>query len=184
MRLFLAIKLSAANRKKLAGLSKKMDPHFEKLNWVRQENLHLTLKFLGECSDEIAEQVVAALSDVPLDIRAFELDIASVGAFPSPYNARNIWAGLAGELDMLQRLFDYLTASLAPLGLGGDREKLYPHITLARSRKPIAKTKMIPQLSLYKEERFGTERVKEFCLIRSDLLPEGAQYVELNRFEL
>jgi RNA 2',3'-cyclic 3'-phosphodiesterase len=102
-------------------------------------NVHLTLKFLGDVSEDDLGRVAEALEPVHEKHERFEAGISGVGAFPSPKKARILWAGIGEGSDRLRALAEDVEESLEPLGFEREGRVYVPHLTLGRARgRPVA----------------------------------------------
>ncbi|MHA1536252.1 MAG: RNA 2',3'-cyclic phosphodiesterase [Alphaproteobacteria bacterium] len=125
IRLFAAIEMPEATRRSLSDLCHGIPG----ARWTPDENLHLTLRFIGEVDEDIADDIDHALAGVRAP--GFDLTIDRVDAFGSKEKARSIWAGIAPNpaLDLLQGRIE---SALVRAGLPPEGRKFIPHITLAR----------------------------------------------------
>ena len=110
MRLFVAVDLDENLRRAAARVSRTLRERFERaetygVSWVAPDNLHLTLRFLGEVTDDLAKQVERTLT-LPFASPPFDLELGGLGTFPSAGKARVIWLGIAGGGDALARVHD------------------------------------------------------------------------------
>lgn len=103
--------------------------------WPRPANVHLTLKFLGDTTEESLPALREALDAVCNRHEQFEIGPRGIGAFPSARKARIVWAGVGQGSTNLQALAEDLEKSLAPLGFEREKRGFKPHITLGRARK-------------------------------------------------
>ena len=122
MRLFIAIQLSDSIRDSLAGVQRYLRDHGVRGNYIKIENLHLTLAFIGEYSDPAA--VLEVIHSVPFD--PFPMRIEGFGSFGDLY-----WCGIGGN-DQFLSYVKRLRRALAENGIPFDRKKFSPHITLIR----------------------------------------------------
>lgn len=143
------------------------------VSWVRPENLHVTLAFLGDVEErrvDAAEDAVYAATEergAPLQLQA-----RGLGAFPNEEKARVLWAGLEGDVPRLIDLQCRLVSDLKRAGFEVDSKRFRPHITLARFRWPHRLPDRLPRL-----QEFGEWQATELQLIESHLHPSGARYV-------
>jgi 2'-5' RNA ligase len=108
------------------------------VRWTCPENIHLTLKFLGEVPEGEIEQIGAALREVCADHAPFDASLSSFGAFPSARRARVIWAGAAAGSEELRALAADVETAFEPLGFERENRTFVPHATLGRVRgKPV-----------------------------------------------
>lgn len=152
------------------------------MRWVAPKNLHLTIRFLGDISEEQLERVyLAAVQAVQEAPGPFTLQVAGIGAFPSANQARVIWAGLSGDLKPLAQLYEIVQARLHEVGFAFEKRPFRPHITLARLRDPAP---LSPQLKRLQNQAFGSWRIDTLQVIESKLKPTGAQYVVRQQYVL
>ncbi len=168
MRLFLAIALPEALRAQLAKLGRGLPG----VRWLAPENLHLTLRFIGEVDRSLAEELDAALGQVRA--AGFSLTLAGVGCFGAGEKIRSIWAGVEPSPDLLD-LQAKIESALRGAGLPPEGRKFKPHVTLARlKRHPGANLQdFLAQHALYRGASF---RVDAFVRFSSFLIQAGAIY--------
>jgi len=137
VRAFVAVFPPLPVRRALAGAARELQMAGE-VRWVRPENLHLTLKFLGEISDDDLSLVSGALEPLGPRYAPFEAGLSGFGAFPSPKRARIVWAGIGEGSEPLRSLATDVEASLEPLGFVREGREYTPHLTLGRARgRPV-----------------------------------------------
>ena len=185
MRLFVALEIPAAVRDNLAAFLKDMRDLSAKLadkrpRWVRQENLHVTLKFIGEVAPARVASIRGALtvihSEEPVDLRFHGL-----GFFPNANHPRVLWAGLAASTN-LPLLAGEIDGALDSLNIARETRAFTPHITLARFEPPGLHEKLCAVIQKDSEREFGSFQAREFHLIESKLKPTGAEYTSLASF--
>ena len=170
-RLFIAVPVDDSVRSNLARVGTAADAHG--VRWVEQENLHLTLAFVGEVDQrrmaelEDAVYQAAEAESSPLYLRA-----QGVGAFPDEEAARVVWAGVDGEVPRLIALRERLVAGLKRAGFEVDQKRFHPHITLARFRWPQPLPARLARL-----QEYGEWHASEIQVIESHLHPAGPRYV-------
>jgi len=195
MRIFVGIDIDEQIRQRIYEFALQMRESAPDARWVKSETFHITLKFLGEATPEMAERVKQALAEV----RGSRVTIRFEGAgfFPNARSAQVFWVAVnAGDaLPQLARQVDEATARL---GFSREENAYKPHLTLARAGKAASgnpnqkgssrtrstfanlakKVEAIPQPS------FGTITAQEFFLYESKLSPAGARYTKIARFGL
>jgi 2'-5' RNA ligase len=149
-----------------------------RVRWSKPENVHLTLKFLGDVREEILDGLCAAVEEVCEHHTTFDAGLAGFGAFPSARHAQVLWAGIGIGFDELRSLTTDLDAVLAPLGFEREKRPYTPHLTLGRARGQPACFEPRP------EEYIGEFRVRRVELTESTLTPEGAVYRTVRTFAL
>ena len=191
MRLFVAAEPSsdvrraagaAAERLRAALRSKGLD---HGIRWIADENLHLTVWFLGEVSDARAGAVLDALR-APVHEPAFMLHLSGLGAFPPSGPPRVFWMGVSQGTDELARLHDEIGARLVPWGFRAEARAYSAHLTLARVKEPppAAARGAIRQLLRDGDADAGGCRIEALTVFRSRTSPAGAVYEALLRVPL
>lgn len=168
MRLFVAIPLPDDLRSRLAGLSAGLPG----ARWVAPENLHLTLRFIGEVGGHEADDIDAALSGIRC--QSFALSLAGVGQFGDRRNLRSLWVGVEAN-EVLSRLQAKIEQALQRAGQPPEKRKFKPHVTLARFKShPGARLESyLADHGLFRAAPFD---VTSFTLYSSYLAQEGAIY--------
>jgi 2'-5' RNA ligase len=185
-RLFIAIELSQTVRPKIAAYIDRLRAKFPdaRASWTREENLHLTLKFLGSVPIAKTESLSQALRRAASLTDAFDLDIQGSGTFPPRGNASVLWIGTSPESERsCMRLYEALEDECAKAGFARDRRKLHPHLTIARLRHPAAGRDLA---RFHQETEFETLTVgvSNVCLIRSELSSSGSKHTIVARHYL
>lgn len=185
MRLFVALEIPAAVRENLAALVSDLRVLSSQLpdrhpRWVRPENIHLTLKFIGETDARKIEGIRAALSRIRTDAPV-ELLFRGLGFFPDAKPPRVFWAGVnaSGNLPLLAANVD---RALETQGIVREERAFRPHLTLARFDPPGVAEKLSAAVEQNVDHDFGSAQACEFHLIESNLHPSGAAYKTLDTF--
>jgi len=178
-RLFVGIPLSKLIRLNLTSLLAELQ--FPGITPVEAENLHLTIKFLGEVAEAHLPEVNKKLEQISQHHAPFRLELKEIGVFPSEKEIRVVWMGVESE-EMLG-LIEETNRELADIHREEHKEEI-PHLTLARV-KPTAdfiKLKMV--LNKNKSISLGLLDVDKFYLFESKLTPNGPIYSVLGEFGL
>jgi len=167
-RLFVACDLPNTERKRLAALVRPLAG----ARWVRTEQLHLTLRFIGEADEAQARAIDLALREIRQP--AFSISLAGLGCFPGLARPRVLWAGIEAE-EGLARLQARIETVVRGVGFAPETKAFRPHVTLARFRIPDERA---TRSFLAKWEGFGGEpfRVDSFRLYASVLTGQGAEH--------
>ena len=155
----------------------------DKVKWVEEENIHFTLKFIGETPAYQVEDVIDALQEARLGIMPFDLIIENLGIFGSSYNPRVIWLGIREEAQIFN-LAENIFTELEGIGLERDRQNFVPHLTIGRIKFLHDKNRFQELIDKHKPGLLQTIRVEEFYLIESFLEPTGPIYETLEVFNL
>ena len=195
VRTFIAIELPAEIRSQLsiviqqvqeACLAAGGEAARKAIRWVPAENIHLTLKFLGEVSVGNLQSLAGMLKGEAVHHAPFQIRIAEVGAFPNIRRPRVIWAGSEAPptLNAIQHAIETETRAL---GYPSEDRPFSPHLTLGRisqNASPAEITAISQALTRVKVGELGVVQVKQIHLFRSDLHPTGAIYTSLYTFSL
>ncbi|MDI6751809.1 MAG: RNA 2',3'-cyclic phosphodiesterase [bacterium] len=178
MRLFIAIPLSHEIKKTLSLLQKRLAPSIKDAKWVEPENIHLTLKFLGEVNEKSVEDIAECCQKVVAETPAFLISLEKVGSFPNLVIPRVIWVGIKEGKERVKGLAKDLEERLHKIGFTKETRPFSSHLTLARIRLP----KRVSLQDLKIEQT--NMRVLSIQLIQSTLTPKKAVYQVLKGFEL
>ena len=149
------------------------------VRWVRPENVHLTLKFLGDVPEQDLDRLAEALEPVRARHEPFLAVPSGFGAFPSARRARIVWAGIGEGSERLRALARDVEDSLEPLGFERERRDYVPHLTLGRARsRPVS---LEPAANLSIPPGFSVSRVE---LMKSVTGGAGSTYSTLAAYPL
>ena len=171
MRLFVALPLSDEVRARL-GLLRFGVPG---TRWIDPENMHVTIRFIGEVDGGMAEDIDAALSAIRAP--AFEMSFAGIGFFDTGSRPHTVWAGVAKSPGLLH-LREKVESAVVRAGLEPEHRKFTPHVTLARMKKtpPHRVGEILEQGGAFSA---GPYAVESFTLFRSHQGGNGAYYEHL-----
>lgn len=182
IRAFVALEVSEDVREALFAVRESLAdlPWARDVRWVKPENFHLTLRFLGDVSPEFCDALAPELDRAVGAQRSFELRLRDLTAFPSTRRPRVIVARVHEDEAAIQELASAVERKVVATGAEAEPRRFRPHITLGRLRKaprgPIALEG--------REVDNAAMRASEVVLIRSELLPQGARYTALHRARL
>jgi RNA 2',3'-cyclic 3'-phosphodiesterase len=168
-RLFVGLGLPASCKTELLSL----DPHLKGLRWVSEEQLHLTLSFLGNVDTLAEDRLREALPEVR--VRPFFLPLGGVGAFNVRGNPSVVWVGVGKGHPHLFALHQHIQDAVLHAGLEPDLKPFHPHVTVGRA-KGVSRQALQPFLRAHAETDFGLFEVTGFELYSSVLTPEGSVY--------
>ncbi|HET8728060.1 MAG TPA: RNA 2',3'-cyclic phosphodiesterase [Alphaproteobacteria bacterium] len=177
IRLFTALDLPEAVRDRLAMLQSGVPG----ARWIRPENLHVTLRFIGEVDEHVAEDLDASLARAAAP--GFDLRLSGVGHFGTERKPTTLWVGVERS-DALQFLHDKVDRALVAAGLTPDDRKFKPHVTLARLRSHARVERVGRWLEANALFQAGPIRIDGFVLYRSHLGSEGSVYEPLVEYPL
>ncbi len=186
-RLFLAIALPECVRDSLTERVRPAAERAERVRWVRSENLHMTLKFLGEVTGERRTVIVEVMERVVTGSAPFPVTVSGVRIVRRRGRPHMVWGVLADPNDSLRQLHEKTECLLAHSGFDRERRPLAPHVTLARVRQGIAawEAEQLESWVAALEDSEAMEfTVESVALMRSELRPGGAEYTVCRRFPL
>lgn len=144
------------------------------LKLVEPENIHATIRFLGEVDVSLLDQVKNELSQ--LTFRSFAIELRGVGAFPNPHRPNVVWVGVTKGDEELQRIFSSLEPRLRGLGFPADRKGFSPHITIGRVKSGRNRDILYSAIMDLSDREFGSMTVDSIRLKKSMLTPKGPVY--------
>ena len=197
MRTFVAIEIPPDVRQRLRTEQQRLRDGLARhdadavLRWTNTDNLHLTLRFLGETEEDQRKQMQVGLAEIAAAQRPFTLSLSGLGCFSSWNNLRALWVGIRGETEALQGVQTEVESLARQVGFDAERKPFSPHISLARSARNASRAAVrtaseqlrraaaeeMPQLNI-------DWTVRDLYFIRSVLGRGGAQYSTLTRCSL
>ncbi|MFH1221693.1 MAG: RNA 2',3'-cyclic phosphodiesterase [Candidatus Micrarchaeota archaeon] len=172
-RLFVAVELPAELRKELHKFSAALDQ--EGIKRVAEDNLHLTLRFIGEVPITVVPEIIGKLQHV--EFTSFTATIKTVGAFPNINHVNIVWVGL--ESEQMPALATAVVSRLK--GIGKEDERPFSaHLTIARLKHKMDLRKFIED---NRSKEFGSFTVSSFTLFESRLTPQGPVYTRVAEFK-
>lgn len=180
MRLFFCVELDEETKRALEELMSRLRPHCGNAKWVARENLHLTVRFLGEVEEGRVGELEALAQTVAGEFSAFALELEKLSAFPSPRRARILWVGPARGGEEFVELMKRVEEEVRKLGFKPETREPAVHVTLARLKIPRDLSGIIGKTTV---EPLRIE-VRELTLMRSTLRPEGPIYTPVFRVPL
>lgn len=194
MRLFIALDIDDAIRQRIARFVEGVRSFAPHARWVKEESLHVTLKFVGEQPDATLEAIQQSLSTISAP--PCEIQFRDYGFFPTAKSARVLWIGIDSGPE-LAALASTVDEKLSPLGLPKEKRKFSPHLTLARAPGGSGSPRRLKgdrpnrvfeymqlKLANFSTPDFGTMTARAFFLYRSQLSPKGSTYTKLANFAL
>ena len=183
IRAFIAVDLDDPVIEKVCNVVEILKPRITEIRWLRKENLHLTLKFLGNIAESQVEPITAALRH-PLGLFSpCTISAKGLGVFPDFRRPKILWVGLTG--DQLVQLAAEIESALMPIGFTPENRAFTPHLTIGRWREGSRPVKNLRQeIDSLNDFEFGACAVRQIVLFQSVLKPEGASYSELRTIQL
>lgn len=185
IRTFIAVEIDRRVRRDAAKLIEKLAAAAVEVKWVEPENLHSTLKFLGDVSLKDTARICQAVQKAAAEVEPFELAIGGVGAFPAPGRPRTVWIGSRSDEDSMSALHQRLESRLAKLGFRKDSRRFAAHLTIGRVRRGGPGLSELARLIEENAQcEIGKTTVREVVVFSSQLGREGPTYHPLGRAKL
>ena len=185
-RLFWAVNLPAPLKAKLASLQEKLKQTNADAKWVEEQNLHLTLQFLGDVDAQKTASLTGNMQNALDGFPAFCLRLGGLGFFPNARRARVFWAGITGDLASLQRLHEQVQKANLLSGFPAEERDFSPHLTLARLRSNRGLSALLKAVEELGESAadLGELSVTSVDLMKSELSRRGPTYTILAAVKL
>lgn len=183
-RTFVAVPLDASLRDAVLDLQKHLEDAGAVARWTRPEQMHFTLRFLGEISVAQVARVKVAAREAAGKVDPFPITLHGLGAFPSLHRPQVVWIGVEAGAEPLQALAGLLQEALARQRFPAEPRSFHPHLTLARVKSTRNWGELVRALSAFKGEGIGTQRVDSLVVFESHLTPKGPRYTPLEEVRL
>ena len=192
IRTFIAVELDPALKVALTDVQDSLKRELRRLapearvQWVRTDSIHLTLKFLGDIEESQVAGILQTLEHVGRDQTAFSVDVKGFGVFPHVRGPRVLWMGFSGDIDRLIRLAGSIDTALASLGFSVEQKPYTPHLTLARVKEQSgAIGKALTESGVMRETTcIGTCPIQALALMKSEPTSGGSIYSRLGMISL
>ena len=181
LRTFLAIDLPSDLHKIIVQKQERLRRELPQINWVKSQNLHITLKFLGDTPEAKIADLKQVIQEALKGVSPFVLTLRGFGVFPDKRAPRTIWTGIDSDHNALEDLASHVESSVISLGFPEEGKPFRPHLTLARIKKDHRATgHAIENSGLLNDPFiFGRLLVEHVTLFQSELRPTGSVYTNL-----
>ncbi len=189
IRTFIAVETGKAPREKLAELLNRLRKASQftsaRPSWVKPENIHITLKFLGNIEEEMVAQIESHMNEIAYRSCAFDVSAGGLGVFPNKRQPRILWLGIKKGKEELQEIQELLERKFISLGFEPERRTFHPHLTLARIKYLKGTSPLMDIVEKHQAySEIGNWHVDRLILFKSDLHPDGAIYTPIKEFIL
>jgi 2'-5' RNA ligase len=185
IRSFLAFELPGEIREQVRQVSEELKKTKMDVRWVKPDNIHLTIVFLGDVREGDISAIGREIEQVCFGFHPFDFCLKGLGLFPDRRRPRILWAGYDGDVERITSLRDVLHERLMPFEIKEEKRDFKPHLTLGRFRNPV---KADPQLDgiLSRHESLSSPcfQVSELILFKSELRPQGPEYTRLESWAM
>jgi len=183
LRTFIALELTEEVHRQLGQIQDELKKSGADVKWVNPSGIHLTLKFLGQVSLDLIEEIKKALDQLAKEHKSFQLSISQLGAFPKVEYPRVIWVGIDQGKEKAIELAQGLEQRLINLGFLPEKRPFKPHLTLGRvrSNRNRQQLKELLQSTTFSQSPM---QANTLTLFKSTLTPQGAIYEPLHEVKL
>jgi len=178
-RIFVAVALDAALREAVADLQRRVEEAGAPLRWVKPENLHFTLRFLGSISEAQLRRVQIAAREAARGVAPFVVSLAGLGAFPGRERPQVVWVGVGEGAEPLRALAARLDDALARQRFPREPRGFEPHLTLARVKEQRLWADVRRVLAVFQAAPVGHQEVASLAVMESLLRPQGPVYTQV-----
>ncbi len=184
IRAFVAVDLPESVRRALEAAQEQLKSHHFDIRWVKPENIHLTLQFLGEIPPADLARVGPALRSAAAAAAPFWIAARGAGVFPGIKAPRVVWAGLSGQVPALFALQQSVAQALAAAGFPPEARPFKAHLTLGRFKGRVRPADLLEALQTLGPWASPAFRVDRVTFFQSELRPGGAVYTRLGEAPL
>jgi 2'-5' RNA ligase len=178
VRAFIAVELAPELLSRALDLQKEILATGADMKAVEPENIHFTIKFLGEIPQSTVDEVIRSMSE--MDFKNFMVEVAGVGCFPTIRNPRVVWIGVKRGLEDFASIAKQLEDRLRPIGFRPERERFTAHLTIGRVRSGRNKAELLKKLGEVLNAEIGEMEVNTIKLKKSVLTPKGPIYTTIH----
>lgn len=178
---FIAIDIPSSQ--KIVELSNQIKNSGANVKLVELENIHITLKFLGDTEEQYVDKIEEIIKKSIEGIEPFEIKLTGAGVFPNPNYIKVMWIGIKDNGE-LSKISSNINGKLTGLAFEKEKRSFSPHLTIARVRSARNKEKLVEIVEKYRETEFTTAKVDSIKLKRSELTPKGPIYTTLKEVKL
>jgi 2'-5' RNA ligase len=179
LRTFIAIEIPENITSGIRELQQSLIDYGVDIRWIRPENIHLTLKFLGDVKAADIDRISGTISKTADGVASISLKAKGIGIFPGIKRPRVLWIGLKGQLELLMKLQKSLDENLRDIGFPLEKRPFNGHLTIGRIKAKADTKKFGDALLAFSDFESETFTADKIILFKSELKPSGAVYTNL-----
>lgn len=183
-RTFVAVLIAEDLTQKVAEVQSEAKKLAPDVKWVAPENVHVTLKFLGDVREDRLPQVLSAIEDALRGRSAFEMSLSGIGAFPNPERAKVVWIGIEKGIDHIRELAKAVESGLERVGFSPENRPFKAHVTIGRIKTSKYLGRLAEGMDKIEAEDMGSQKVTSIAVMQSELFRDGPLYTPMAVFEL
>lgn len=176
IRTFIALDIGPQIKAELTDIQSRLKPSNADVKWTRPDNIHLTLKFLGNVSMDKLDTIKSSLNDVAAKHKKFELSLGAIGAFPKIDHPRVVWVGLDKGAAQATSLAEDIEEALSKVGFEKEKRKFAAHLTLGRIRSPKNLNQLVYKIKSLDFSPSAVCTIDKITLYQSTLTSKGPIY--------
>jgi len=180
-RLFAAVKIEPGEKFIKSFRELRTGLGSEKIKWVEEHNIHITLKFFGETDESLIRGISGSLGKIASNTAELNFRLSGIGIFGSRYDPRVVWAGIEPP-EPLASLMKIVQKEMEQHGFEPDRQNTVPHLTLGRIKFLKDKELFKKVIDIHRDLQSDFIKISESILFESILRKEGPQYISLGKF--
>jgi len=150
---------------------------------VEPQNIHITLKFLGDIEEDQIDEIEQIMKDSVKEIKSFTIKLKGTGVFPNQNYIKVIWIGIK-EAQPIETIAMNIDEKLSELGFKKEKRGFSPHLTIGRVKTAKNKQQLIKTIQNYVDLEFSVQEINSIRLLRSDLTPRGPIYTIIKEVKL
>jgi len=178
LRCFIAVEIPETIRKSIGEIVDSLKKSGADVKWVAQENIHVTLQFLGDTEESLVPAIKGAIEKILSPYSPFYIKIAGVGFFPDTRRPRVIWVGIEGAQPLVD-IYRDISNELIRFGYRKEERAFTPHVTIGRVKSQRNTGELLRRLEEARSIGFPDFQVQNITLMKSELKPSGAKYYSL-----
>lgn len=176
---FIALEISSELQEELKKIQKKLKQISGEILWIPKENLHLSVRFLGNISKEQIEPIKQINERIAKKLKSFPISLGALGVFPYISDPKVLWAGIASGYNQITQINTLLSKELNSMKLKVEDKHFHPNITLARI-KSIKNKSVLAELIDTIKLNIASEEISKLILYKSELNPEQVTYTKIS----
>ncbi len=184
IRTFLAIPLDDEIIKQLVEVQRTLSMTGARVRWVAGENIHLTIKFLGDVRDGQIEEVCEVARRSAGQVEPFEFSVSGVMCVPPAGAARMVWVGVSDMTGRAKKLHDLLDQAYAQMGFRKENRSFRAHLTLGRVKSSRNVDRLRKAIEKFAQKDFGLQSADQLIVFSSQLKPDGPVYCPMATIKL
>jgi 2'-5' RNA ligase len=184
MRLFIAVEIPDEVKKKVVELISELKKVEASIKWVEEENLHITLKFLGWVEDKDLEKLISMVSQTVENYGSFKVNFSGMGTFPEGKSPRVVWVGTTEGAEALEKLAKGLENDLSSAGFRSEKREFRSHLTIGRIKEQKGVDILKAKMASIKDPNFGEAMIDRVFIMKSTLTAKGPIYEKIRGVKL